>query len=455
MRCYNCKATLLESDFCMKCGADVALYKRVIRSSEAYYNKGLEKAQTRDLSGAIDHLRRSVKLNKNNTKARNLLGLVYFEMGEPVAALSEWVISKNLEPEKNIADHYLEEVQKNATRLDTINQTIKKYNQALLYAKQNSNDLAIIQLKKVLQMYPNLVKGYQLLTLLYIKENEYEKAYKTIKTALDIDRNNVMSLKYVREVQSVLKSRDIRPDKIKEREPLGSNDVIIPPNSYRESNAGGITVLNVIIGIIIGATLVWFLILPAKEKSLTEEYRQKMVELGEQMENKGAIASSLEKELDELQKEKDSLLESLKAYEGSDGIISSYENIVIAVESYLANDYIAAAEVLKNIDKETIESEAFINVYNAISSVVNQQAAADLYRTGYNGHYLNNRFAEAAVALQSAYDLNPNDMYTLYYLARAYDRSGDTATANQYYSEFISMYPGTNLAAYAQNYLNN
>lgn len=455
MRCYNCKATLSENDFCTKCGGDVALYKKVVRSSEAYYNKGLEKARARDLSGAVDSLRRSVKLYKNNTKARNLLGLVYFEMGEPVAALSEWVISKNLDSEKNLADYYLDEVQRNATRLDTINQTIKKYNQALLYAKQNSNDLAIIQLKKVLQMYPNLVKGYQLLALLYIKEDEYEKAYKTLKIALKTDINNVVSLKYMKEVQTVLKSRDIRPEKIKTRESLGSNDVIISPNSYKESNAGGITVLNVIIGIILGATLVWFLILPAKEKGLAEDYRQKIIELGEQMENKGSIATSLEKDLEELQKEKDIIEESLKSYEGNDGIISAYENMIIAVEGYLSNDYVGSAESLKLVEKEIVDTETFNNVYSYISSIVNEQAAANLYKEGYNGHYLNNRFEQAAQVLQSAYDLNPNDVYTLYYLARSYDRIGDTTTANQYYAKFIEEYPGTTLAGYAKGYLDN
>ena len=40
---------------------------------------------------------------KYNIHARNLLGLVYFETGEVVAALSEWVISKNMQPENNIA----------------------------------------------------------------------------------------------------------------------------------------------------------------------------------------------------------------------------------------------------------------------------------------------------------------------------------------------------------------
>ena len=57
--------------------------------SNMYYNEGLEKAGVRDLSGAVVSLRHSLQFNKNNIKARNLLGLVYFEMGEAAAALRE------------------------------------------------------------------------------------------------------------------------------------------------------------------------------------------------------------------------------------------------------------------------------------------------------------------------------------------------------------------------------
>lgn len=57
-----------------------------------------------------------------NIEARNLLGLVYFEMGETVDALSEWVISKNLQPEKNIADAYIEAVQNSPSQLENLNQ---------------------------------------------------------------------------------------------------------------------------------------------------------------------------------------------------------------------------------------------------------------------------------------------------------------------------------------------
>ena len=157
MFCYNCGCHLSEHDFCTSCGADVSLYKKIMCMSNRFYNDGLEKAGVRDLTGAINSLRQSLKFNKNNIEARNLLGLVYFETGEVVAALSEWVISKNMRPEKNIADDYINMLQSNAARLDAINQTIKKYNQALVYCNQDSKDLAIIQLKKVLSLNPKFI----------------------------------------------------------------------------------------------------------------------------------------------------------------------------------------------------------------------------------------------------------------------------------------------------------
>ena len=108
-------------------------YNKIIYVSNALYNDGLEKAKQRDLSGAIQSLRKSLRFNKANTQARNLLGLIYYETGEVVDALSEWVLSRSLSPEGNPAEKYLEEIQSNRSQLNAVNQTIKKYNQALLY----------------------------------------------------------------------------------------------------------------------------------------------------------------------------------------------------------------------------------------------------------------------------------------------------------------------------------
>ena len=65
-----------------------------------------------------------LRFYKANIPARNLLGLVYYEMGEVVDALSEWVISRSLQPEDNPAEQYLEAIQSNRSRLSSVNQTI-------------------------------------------------------------------------------------------------------------------------------------------------------------------------------------------------------------------------------------------------------------------------------------------------------------------------------------------
>ena len=68
MRCYKCGCVLSANDTCAKCGTDVSIYKKTARVSDIYYNKGLEKARVRDLSGAIETLKVSLMINKYNIK---------------------------------------------------------------------------------------------------------------------------------------------------------------------------------------------------------------------------------------------------------------------------------------------------------------------------------------------------------------------------------------------------
>ena len=119
MNCINCGAFLTDTDldYCPHCGANVLIQKKVDYLSKLYYNQGLEKASIRDLSGAISCLKQSLAYDKRNICARNLLGLVYFETGEVVAALSEWVISKNIQKNRNLASEYIARLQANQNKL--------------------------------------------------------------------------------------------------------------------------------------------------------------------------------------------------------------------------------------------------------------------------------------------------------------------------------------------------
>ena len=183
MNCMNCGAFLADKDldYCPHCGCNVLIQKKVEYLSKLYYNQGLEKASIRDLSGAVNCLKQSLTFNKRNIQARNLLGLVYFEMGEVVAALSEWVISKNLQPTRNIANEYINRLQANSNKLDAINETIRKYNNALALCRDGHEDMAAIQLRKILTQNSKLIKGYHLLALIYMKNHDWGKARRILR----------------------------------------------------------------------------------------------------------------------------------------------------------------------------------------------------------------------------------------------------------------------------------
>lgn len=463
MVCYNCGCRLSEHDFCTGCGADVAVYKKIMHISNRYYNDALERAQVRDLTGAITSLRQCLKFNKSHVEARNLLGLVYFEMGEVVAALSEWVISKNLRPKKNIADDYIDMIQTNQARLDSINQTIKKYNQALLYCHQDSLDLAVIQLKKVLSLNPKFVRAHQLLALLYINNEEWEKAKKELNKCNKIDTNNTITMRYLKEVEHMLmpeegvklpaKKKNVTGDVIKYQ---SGNETIIQPVNRKDSK-GVSSLLNMGIGIAIGLAVAWFLILPARIQNEKMTIDQELRTVSEQLDAKTATIHEMEQQMQDLTEAKDALQAELDGYVGTDGAMQATDKLLQATNAYLTNEgnITVVAESLDEIDMEELSdsaSPAFASLYETLTALVGPELARTYYEEGY-GNYRQEQYAKAIPSLAKAYQYDATNGDALYYLANCYRQTNNMEKAKEAYADVIKLFPGTEKATRSEAYL--
>lgn len=463
MICYNCGCRLSEHDFCTACGADVGLYKKIMHISNRYYNDALERAQVRDLTGAINSLRQSLKFNKNNIEARNLLGLVYFEMGEVVAALSEWVISKNLKPKKNIADDYIDMIQTNQARLDSINQTIKKYNQALLYCRQQSLDLAVIQLKKVLSLNPKFVRAHQLLALLYINNEEWEKARKELYKCGRIDSNNTITLRYLKEVDHMLAPEEGSRMAVKKKAPAGDaikyqsgNETIIQPVNVKETK-GVSSLVNMGIGIVIGLAVACFLILPARIQAEKATIDKELRTVSEQLDAKTATIDEMEQQISNLTDANAELQTMLDGYVGSDGAMKATDNLIAAANAYLANegDITAVASSLDEIDMEELgesASEDFKKLYGTLTTLVGPELARTYYEEGYSS-YKQEKYAEAIPNLTKAYQYDATNGDALFYLANSFRQTNNTEKAKEAYDKVIELFPGTEKATRSETYL--
>ena len=303
MNCMNCGAFLtdMDLDYCPNCGYNVLIQKKVDYLSKIFYNQGLEKASIRDLSGAIACLKQSLMYDKRNIRARNLLGLVYFETGEVVSALSEWVISKNLQPTRNLASEYINKLQANPNKLAAINETIKKYNHALMLCREGHEDMAAIQLRKILTQNSKLIKGYHLLALIQMKNGEWNKARRILKKAARIDKTNTTTLRFLREVDEQTgvttrlekKKKGLFRSGTKENpdtDILGSERVA-QPTVYREHSKVSVFFI-LMAGIAAGAVAFWLLAVPAIRQGIYQEANQQIVQYSESLASQGEAKES-------------------------------------------------------------------------------------------------------------------------------------------------------------------
>ena len=463
MRCYHCGATLTQHDFCTACKSDVRQYKLIIEASNRMYNEGLEKAQIRDLTGAVIALKQSLKLNKEHVDARNLLGLIYFETGEVVSALSEWIISKNLQPDKNIAEDYISRMQNNQGKLDICNQAIHKYNTALDLCHQGSDDLAIIQLKKIISMNPNYIKAHLLLALLYMDHEEYDKAYPVLKRVTQIDHGNTQAQRYLREISRIKKQKGskakgkVKDDIVRyERD----NEIIIQPAQVVEPNTSKGALAGFVIGFLLGAAILFFLVLPGRIEGVRSEAEERIRIANEDKEAQAATITALESQIVALTQERDAVIAQYGNLYGDASNEEAAGALLGALQAYLANA--SDVEGIKAYMDICVQNEAFyesnndsiLNLYTRLKALTSPGLAEHHYQAGYAAYQAKD-YEAAAKELELAvmyYDQNAD---SLFYLASTYQALEKKDKAKEVFNIVAERFPGTSRANQAKRALNS
>lgn len=373
MNCMNCGAFLtdMDLDYCPNCGYNVLIQKKVDYLSKIFYNQGLEKASIRDLSGAIACLKQSLMYDKRNIRARNLLGLVYFETGEVVSALSEWVISKNLQPTRNLASEYINKLQANPNKLAAINETIKKYNHALMLCREGHEDMAAIQLRKILTQNSKLIKGYHLLALIQMKNGEWNKARRILKKAARIDKTNTTTLRFLREVDEQTgvttrlekKKKGLFRSGTKENpdtDILGSERVT-QPTVYREHSKVSVFFI-LMAGIAAGAVAFWLLAVPAIRQGIYQEANQQIVQYSESLASQGAELTKAQGEAKESGDTVESVTQELTTEQTKS---ESYQALLQAYTYYQQQNLDEAAVELQKVHVDVL-TDSMKSVYTTI-----------------------------------------------------------------------------------------
>ncbi len=431
---------------------------KLIYQSNFWYNDGLKKANIRDLSGAIVSLRKSLQYNRENIAARNLLGLVYYGRGDVVEALVEWILSKNFQSQDNIANYYIHKVQEVPGELEEINQAVKRFNQGLAYARQSGEDLAIIQLKKAIASHPGYVKAYQLLALLYLKNEQYTNARKALRIAHRLDTTDSFTLRYMHELNQIRKSRVV---KVKENEKqdeqtvtynIGNETIIQPVSSNYKEHSGLHTILNIVMGVVVGVAVMWFLVMPAVNSARQKELNKQTIEFSDKIATQEAQIGALKTELEEYRSTSE---ESKNAKATAESTKDSYEIVMNIYQHFTASDMSdnAMLDELLKVKPNALGTEGQ-DRYKKITDTLFPRMCQKLLDGARDSFEVAN-YKTAIENLKKVADMDEGygDGAAMLLLAQSYEKEGKQDKANILYQKLTEEYKDTDSGAKAQKAL--
>lgn len=418
--------------------------------ANCYYNLGLERARLRDLSGAAELLKKSLTFDKYQKDARNLLGLIFFECGETADALVQWVISINLLPQDNIADHYLDEIQRKPAILRICSDNVKRYNQALDYAQNNNEDLAIMQLNQVIADSPNYIKAHILLALLYMKREDWVKAGRSLYLVLKIDRNNPKALVLMDEVKHNTGRKEVEQSRLKNafsHRKMTDDDVLIPQEVKQVSP--WMVVGYIFVGVILALFAFYLLIMPAKTKALNAENNRELISYTEKLDASNREYAKLKDSYDTLESQYAEAADQVSQFESANASFMGQYQALNQIRTALADgDTLQAAKLYTGLDQSQISDATMLQQLQSIKVQMEgsiYQELADQATSAWNSG--NKDQAAELYNLSLAIREEPENMYLL---GRLYQNMGKTDEANTLFDKIIGAHPDSNYAERAR-----
>jgi tetratricopeptide (TPR) repeat protein len=341
-------------------------------------------------------------------------------------------------------------IEKEANIPDNIKNSVILYNSAIENIGTNSEDIAVIELKKAVSINPNFYEAMNLLGLCYCYIKEYSKAVAVFRKVVEAENNSVRALKYL---SALNRMDDSGNDGKKKKRKIISNitlkKVIL---SFLYNKNGRFDYLKYVIGFVTGGFLIFLIMFFAMEKP--EEIVR--------VEDIDAVKSRLIEEVD-LYKLKYSEVNQnyqkiLKDYESLEEEINYHpaKLKLLEIENiYLEGKYEKAADMLilmKNVQFREEDKNKFDLLWEKIMI----EAAYVVYEEGVN-LCKNEDFDNSLKKLEKVYtyvDSIERDDGVLYWSAKCYQAFGNYTKALELYNRILSDFPESSYVKYVSYRLN-
>ena len=227
------------------------------------------------------------------------------------------------------------------------------------------------------------------------------------------------------------------------------NDVVIQPPTFRESSMAA-TLLNLGFGFLVGACLVWFLMVPANTQRINKAANEKVVSYSNTMATQSAEMNKLQEQIDQSE---ETVASAQQQIEDAQNQTSSYENLIKAYAAFQSGNYTSAANVLQNVQADLLSVDAK-EIYDSIYKSIQSTMKNNLKSQGEQAFYAKD-YETAITDLNQALEMDDSDYEVLNLLAHSYRLDEQYDKAVEIFQKIVDQFPGTKRASTAQKYIDN
>jgi tetratricopeptide (TPR) repeat protein len=354
---------------------------------------------------------------------------------------------------------------------DDVRSSVLLYNSALQNLKSDSEDIAIIELKKAISLNSEFYEAINLLGLCYYYMKEYEKSEELFEKVAKAENNGVRAFNYLRAIRGGEERTGEYSEKRKEKKKkhamkkAESRRDTRPQADTRPDTAGirGFSytgggkikkkndAIKYLTGIVVGLIIAFIIGIPGilglegksgennedteKEPVVVEndEYKEKYIQLENEYED-------LKNELEVAKADRDYYKAAVKLYE--------------IEELADARDYEEAADMLvlfKDVQFSGVEKEKYDNLFNDIMPRVSDTLYSEAYNLFQAGKYIES--LGKYIKITEYYENYGKMDIVLYYMGKCYLELGDDENARTMFLKTIEKFPESEYAGYSKSRL--
>ncbi len=326
---------------------------------------------------------------------------------------------------------------------DDVKNSVKLYNKALESLKKQSEDIAIIELKKAVSLNPNFNEAINLLGLCYIYTNEKALAQDMFSRVIESESNGIKAFDYLKLVRgnhadAPPKTLPDKPDKQK----AGTKKQIVaatktPPPAALNAKKN---LLRFILGVITGLIIMLIIAGPhIFKKNDTEALNNGD---NDEPEVKVVVDEEYKNRYDELSVKHSELKNELKQSRSELEYVSNVRSLLEIQRMVNTNNLGDAADKVV-----ALRSTAFTgiekDIYDTFVDTVLPREAERLYDEAWNAIQKDENYEDGLELMRKVSEYAPEYKKdgVLYYTGKCYQHTGELQKAMDRYNEILEKFP--------------